>query len=169
MDTKFFSILAIRRVDSRMLISQLSISSLCPFFNRKGTCNLSTTAWRRRISAGWLHAKEPNLWFFTGQLAQFVTSRKFHFLVAKSFFKSFILQFIAQFVNPDQVLEKTSDSKHAVLVSLWRVTEQTGIQRVITDRKGNKLMMGNNWLLEKTDLSNNSNQWNNRINFFSKK
>ncbi len=62
-DTKFFSILAITRVDSQMLISQLCISSLWRFFSRKGTCNLSTTAWRKRIPAYRLHTKEANLWF----------------------------------------------------------------------------------------------------------
>ncbi len=59
------------QIDSQMLISQLCISSLCLFFSRKGTCNLSTTTWQNRISADRLRAKEPNLPFFTVQVTQF--------------------------------------------------------------------------------------------------
>ncbi len=78
---QIFSILIVTRVDSQMLISQLCIPSLCRVFSRKGTCNLSTTAWQKRISTDRLHAKDPNLRFFTGQVAQFATSRKIIFQV----------------------------------------------------------------------------------------
>ncbi len=88
---QIFSILAITRVDSQMLISQLCISSLCWFFSRKGSCNLSTTTWRKRISVDWLQAKEPNLWFFTGQVAILWPSQI-------SFFRRQIIFQVAHFV-----------------------------------------------------------------------
>ncbi len=50
----------------------------------------------------WLHAKESNLRFFMGQVAQFVANRKFRFLIVKSLFKSPILRFIAQSGNTDR-------------------------------------------------------------------